>query len=69
MLLLNEVADCLGNERKVMRRRGRPSTNVDLAEKRLRGPTTPVFAPAVHQDKTGHWPIWVEKKGPRRKKP
>ena len=58
-----EVADCLCNERKVTRKRGSPSNNFDLAEKRLRASSTPVPAPPVRHDNTSHWPIWVEKKG------
>ncbi|KAJ8290233.1 hypothetical protein GJAV_G00010310 [Gymnothorax javanicus] len=59
------VAACLCNERKVLRKRGRLSNNADgdLAEERHSGPTSPAPSPSVHQDNTGHWPIWVEKKG------
>lgn len=60
-----EVASCLCNERKVLKKRGRPSQNVkgDLAEKKRRGPVSSVPSTPVRQENTDHWPVWVEKKG------
>ncbi|KAK1882233.1 PiggyBac transposable element-derived protein 2 [Dissostichus eleginoides] len=60
-----EVASCLCNERKVLKKRGRPSHNVDrdLAEKKRRGSASSVPSTPVRQDHTDHWPVWVEKKG------
>nr|XP_033947791.1 piggyBac transposable element-derived protein 2-like [Pseudochaenichthys georgianus] len=60
-----EVASCLCNERNVLKKRGRPSHNVDrdLAEKKRRGSASSVPSTPVRQDHTDHWPVWVEKKG------
>lgn len=58
-----EVAACLCLERKVLKKRGRPSNNEDQAEKRHRGSSSLVPSPPVRHDNTDHWPIWVEKKG------
>uniref|UniRef100_A0A9J8BZG4 PiggyBac transposable element-derived protein domain-containing protein n=2 Tax=Cyprinus carpio TaxID=7962 RepID=A0A9J8BZG4_CYPCA len=60
-----EVAGCLCMEKKTLKRRGRPSqhTEEEQPEKRPKTPVEPRPSTLVRIDQTGHWPVWVERKG------
>lgn len=58
-----EVASCLCMERKAsLKRRGRPSLD-GPAEKMPKTPANARPSELVRFDQTGHWPVWVERKG------
>lgn len=61
----SEVASCLCMEKKVLKKKGKPSQHIEgeLAGKRNRGPTAPVPPAAVRENNTDHWPVVMPKKG------
>lgn len=60
-----EAAACLCAEKKIQKRKGRPSSDVEEkhAEKQAKRACSPIALYISLTDNTGHWPVFAEARG------